>query len=301
MAPNSLTLISVYSQNMKIHVLCSLWILACLDLCAQSITNVTPEAVGDKIIVRYDIEEAKGDQLFEVALYYSKDNYSQNLRNVSGNGVGTAVSSGKNLVIIWDVLKDVSELDGECAFEVRAFPTSRVVEIITVAGAGNRNVSVTNKDEAYPLMSATLTDYINEAKDFKDAMNLLGMPATESREALAKLTDATEQYSRAFEKLNKERLTYEKYVATFWKNDVQTLEFKSLMDYAIGDLHGVNILTLNQKITTINDIAHNRVKRPGEAKKELAKDISEETLRLDKRLQELERRTNRILYELSQD
>jgi hypothetical protein len=286
---------------MKIHMLCSLWVLACLDLCAQSITNVTPEAVGDKIIVRYDIEEAKGDQLFEVALYYSKDNYSQSLRNVSGNGVGTAVSSGKNLVIIWDVLKDVAELDGECAFEVRAFPKSRVVEIITVAGAGNRNVSVTNKDEAYPLMSATLTDYINEAKDFKDAINLLGMPATESRQALAKLTDATEQYSRAFEKLNKERLTYEKYVATFWKNDVQTLEFKSLMDYAIGDLHGVNILTLNQKVTTINDLANFRVKRPGEVKKELAKDISEETLRLDKRLQELERRTNRILYELSQD
>ena len=38
-----------------------------------------------------------------------------------------------------------------------------------------------------------------------------------------------------------------------------------------------------------------------EVKKELAKDISEEVLRLDKRLQELERRTNRILYELSQD
>ena len=73
------------------------------------------------------------------------------------------------------------------------------------------------------------------------------------------------------------------------------------MDYAIGDLHGVNILTLNQKIATINDIANGRVKRPGEVKKELAKDISEEVLRLDKRLQELERRTNRILYELSQD
>lgn len=301
MPRNSLTLKSLIIRNMKIYVLCSLWVLAFQGLWAQSIANVTPEAVGDKIVIRYDIEESKADQLFEVVLYYSKDNFSQTLRNVSGNGVGPAVSSGKNLVIIWDVLKDVPELEGEFTFEVRAFPQSKMVEVITIAGAGNRNVSVTNKDEAYPLMSTTLTDYINEAKDFKDAFGLLGVQATESRQALAKLTDAMEQYNRAFEKLNKERLTYEKYVSAFWKNDVQTLEFKSLMDYAIGDLHGVNILTLNQKITTINDIAQGRVKRPGEVKKELAKDISEEVLRLDKRLQELERRTNRILYELSQD
>ncbi|MBK7652742.1 MAG: hypothetical protein IPJ20_21075 [Flammeovirgaceae bacterium] len=73
------------------------------------------------------------------------------------------------------------------------------------------------------------------------------------------------------------------------------------MDYAIGDLHGVNILTLNQKLAVINDIANGRVKQINSKKKELEKDISEEVLMLDKRLQELERRTNRILYDLSQN
>jgi len=287
---------------MKTHgALCLLGLLCHHGLHAQRITNVTPEAVGDKIIIRYDIEQSKEDQLFEVALYYSKDKFSQTLRNVSGNGVGSAVSFGKDLVIIWDVLQDVPELTGEFTFEVRAFIKSKITAATTMVSASDRNVSVTNKDEAYPLISNTLTDYINEAKDFKDAFQMLGVQATESRQALAKLTEATEQYNRAFEKLNKERLTFEKYVATFWKSEVQTLEFKSLMDYAIGDLHSVNVLTLNQKIATINDIANSRVKRPGEVKKELAKDISEEVLRLDKRLQELERRTNRILYTLSQD
>jgi hypothetical protein len=115
---------------------------------------------------------------------------------VSGNGVGPAVSAGKNLVIIWDVLKDVPELKGEFTFEVRAFPKSKMVEVITIAGAGNRTVSVTNKDEAYPLMSATLMDYINEAKDFKDAFGLLGVQATEAGRHHT-LTDAMEQYNRA--------------------------------------------------------------------------------------------------------
>ena len=130
---------------------------------------------------------------------------------------------------------------------------------------------------------------------------MAGIQATESRQALAKLTDALEQYNRAFEKLNKERLTYEKYVDAFWERDVLTLEFKNLMDYALGDLHSVNILTLNQKISVINDLVNARIKRAGEVKRELAKDISEEVPRLDKRLQELERRTNRILYDLGQE
>ena len=218
---------------------------------------------------------------------------------MSGNGIGPSVLPGSDRVIIWDVLKDVKELNGETTFEVRALIKSKANQIVTVAG--ERNVSVSSKDDAYPLISNTLLNYINEAKDFKDAFGMLGVQATESRQALAKLSDATEQYNRAFEKLNKERLTYEQYVSTFWKSDVKTLEFQSLLDYALGDLHGVNILTLNQKIATINDIANGRVKHIGEKKKELEKDISEEVLKLDKRLQELERRTNRILYELSQD
>ncbi len=268
---------------------------------AQSISNVIPEAVGSKIIVRYDIENSNPDQLFEVALYFSKDNYSTTLQNVSGNGVGSSVTTGKDRVIIWDVLKDVKELTGEYAFEVRALMKSRVVEVVTMASARDHNVSVSNKDDAFPLISNTLTDYINEAKDYKDAFQMLGVQSTESRQALAKLTDATEQYNRAFEKLNKERLTYEKYVSTFWESPVKTLEFKSLLDYALGDLHGVNILTLNQKLVVINDIANGRAKHISAQKKELEKDISEEVLKLDKRLQELERRTNRILYDLSQD
>jgi hypothetical protein len=287
---------------MKKHIAVWLLVFPVLQgLHAQNITNVVAEAVGSKIIVRYDIENANPDQLFEVALYSSKNNFSESLPAVSGNGVGLSVSSGKDRVIIWDVLKDVKEFTGQYSFEVRALKRSRVVEVVTMTNSHDRTVNVANKDEAFPLISNTLMDYINEAKDFKDAFQMLGIQSTESRQALAKLTDATEQYNRAFEKLNKERLTYEKYVAAFWESPVKTLEFKSLLDYALGDLHGVNILTLNQELSVINDIANGRVKQINARKKELEKDISEEVLMLDKRLQELERRTNRILYDLSQN
>jgi hypothetical protein len=275
-------------------------LLASQGAFAQSIANVTTEEVGDKVVIRYDIDDPKQDHLFEVALYFSKDNYTNTLRNVSGNGVGSTVSPGKDRVIIWDVLKDEKELKGEYTFEVRALIKPITAGASAMAGA-DRSAAVTSKDEAFPLISGTINDYLNEAKDFKDAFQMLGVQATESRQAHTRLTEAIEQYNRAFEKLNKDRLTYEKYVATFWKNDMESFEFKSLMDYILGDVHNVSILTLNQKINTINDIAGGKVKKAGEKKRELEKDISEEVLRLEKQLQELDRRTNRILHTLSQD
>jgi hypothetical protein len=268
---------------------------------AQHITHVTPQTVGTKIILHYNLEETTEDQLFEVALYSSRDDYAQALKSVSGNGVGTSVSGGAERVIIWDVLKDIDQLKGEITFEVRALVKSRITEITTMSGASSRNLGVASKDDAYNIISTVVSDYINEAKDLKDAFMMLGVQATESRQALSKLTDAMEQYNRAFENLNKERLTFEKYVGVFWKRDVLTLEFKNLMDYTLGDVHAVNILTLNQKVSVINDIANARIRRPGEAKKELAKDISLEVAKLDKQLQELDRRSNRLLYQLGEE
>jgi len=297
------TLNDPVSVGMKTTLSVFACIMACINhaIYAQRITSIIPQAVGTKILVHYNIEDFKDDQVFEVALYCSKDQYAQALQHVSGNGIGNAVTPGADRVIIWDVLKDVDTFVGEYIFEVRALIKSKVSEMNSTIVMTNRSVAITSKDEAYPEISNTVTDYINEAKDLKDAFQFLIPQALESRQALAKLSDAMEQYNRAFEKLNKERLTYEKYVSMFWKRDVMTLEFKNLMDYALGETHSVNILTLNQKVTTINDIVNNRVKRPGEVKRELTKDIGEEVIRLDKRLQELERRANRILYDLSQD
>jgi hypothetical protein len=285
---------------MKICLL-SLLLMVVTCVYSQRISHVSPQAVGTKIILHYNIEEATEDQLFEVALYSSRDDYAQALASVSGNGVGPSVSGGAERVIIWDVLKDIKELKGEVTFEVRALVKSKITEVTMITGASSRNVGVGTKDDAYNVVSNALSDYINEAKDLKDAFAMLGVQATESRQALSKLADAMEQYNRAFENLNKERLTFEKYVSVFWKRDVLTLEFRNLMDYTLGDVHAVNILTLNQKVSLINDIANARIKRPGEAKKELAKDISIEVAKLDKQLQELDRRSNRLLYQLGEE
>jgi hypothetical protein len=268
---------------------------------AQQITEVSQQVVGDKVIIKYNLLETRDDQAFDVALYISQDNFSKALRNVSGNGVGDDVLPGSDRTIIWNVLDDVKELVGDFNFEVRALVRPKT---FSKDASASRTVVISNKDEAYPEISNTITNYINEAKDLKDAFQFSAAQALESRQALKSLSEAVDQYNLAYEKLNKERFTYEKYVDSYWKKDILTLEFKNLMDYAIGDLHTVNILTLSEKIRVMNDLYQGRIKgsrKISDTKKELTKDISEEVVKLDKRLQELERRANRVLYNLGQD
>lgn len=268
---------------------------------AQQITEVTQQVVGDKVIIKYNIIEAKDDQAFDVSLYLSQDNFSQALHSVSGNGIGENVSPGSDRTVIWDVLRDVPKLVGDFNFEVRALARAKS---LTKDLTANRTVVISNKEEAYPDISNTVTNYINEAKDLKDAFQFSADQALESRQALKSLSEAVDQYNLAYEKLNKERFTYEKYVDSYWKKDILTLEFKNLMDYAIGDLHSVNILTLSQKIRVMNDLYQGHIKgakKINETKKDLTRDIHVEVIQLDKRLQELERRANRVLYSLGQD
>ncbi len=236
-----------------------------------------------------------------MAVYSSQDNFGKALHSVSGNGIGENVSAGGDRTIIWDVLRDVPKLVGDYNFEVRALVRPKTSSKDPTA---SRTVAISNKEEAYPEIANTVTNYINEAKDLKDAFQFSGQQAMESRQALKSLGEAVDQYNLAYEKLNKERFTYEKYVDSYWKKDILTLEFKNLMDYAIGDLHTVNILTLSQKVRVMNELYQGNIKgakKINETKKELTRDINIEVIQLDKRLQELERRSNRVLYSLGQD
>jgi hypothetical protein len=268
----------------------------------QQITEVNQDVVGSKIFITYNIKEAGENQVFDVALYSSQDSFAKALRSVSGNGIGDNVSAGEDRTIIWDVLKDVKAFTGEYNFEVRALVHARVAT--TEATSASRGVVIRNKDEAFPVISNTLANFINEAKDLKDAFQFSALQALESRQALKSLSDAVDQYNLAYEKLNKERLSYEKLVENYWKRDVLTLEFKNLLDYALGDVHSVDILTLSQRLQIMNDLYGGRIKgskKINETKKELTRDITQDVIRLDKRLQELEKRSNRVLYSMGQD
>jgi len=88
-------------------------------LFAQEITNISSKQIGEKLTVGYDISGEKLGQQFNVTSMYSVDAGKTFLpmKSVIGN-TGSNVNGGKNQIIVWDVLKDVKELDGSIMFKV---------------------------------------------------------------------------------------------------------------------------------------------------------------------------------------
>lgn len=155
------------------------------------------------------------------------------------------------------------------------------------------------KKEFYPILSAAINNYTNEAKDLKDAFKFSARHAFDDPQALMILTDAVNSYNAAFQDINKKHNDYEKTVNDLWKSDAKTIEIREFFNYALGELHSSNIFVLNLKIRDIND--YNRGSYPGSKKafkEQVLRDIESSLLQLERRLQELDTRAQVVLSKL---
>ena len=87
----------------------------------QSVTNINPKLIGDKIEVAYNITGARFYQVFNVYLYVSRDQgqtFEGPLKEVSGD-VGKGISDGRR-AITWEVMKEMPIANEELIFDVRA-------------------------------------------------------------------------------------------------------------------------------------------------------------------------------------
>jgi hypothetical protein len=96
-------------------------LLNAMPAVAQDFANLSVKQFGEKVNLEYAISGESLGQLFSVTPYYSLDAGKTFLpmKSVSGN-VGANVLGGRNQVIIWDVLKDIKELDSEVMFKLTA-------------------------------------------------------------------------------------------------------------------------------------------------------------------------------------
>lgn len=269
---------------------------------AQIISNIRHEPFRDKVLITYMINGLTPEQRMEANLYCSDDGFKQGLKSVSGNGV--YVTGNGEKTIIWDVLKDRSKLVGTISFEIRGLVSN---DNTSTASINPSAVAVPltleeKKSAAHAEISATLGTFIIEAKDLVIAFRGASVDIFQDNLAQLKITDAITSYNQIFNKLNKERMSYEKNVLTYWNNEALYNDVRYLFDYALGELHAVNVLELNNALNIINDLGLGKIsgrKAEKEAKDKVLASIALNTTQLDKRIQELERRANRILYTLS--
>jgi hypothetical protein len=143
-------------------------------------------------------------------------------------------------------------------------------------------------------------DYINEAKDLKDAFKFTAKHAFEDPQALQVLNDAVSSYNTVFEQLNKKHTGYEKQVNDLWQSEAKASEVREWFDYALGELHSANIFTLNLKIQEINDYYRGKYRGSKRTFRDsIIRDIESNQLQLERRLEELNNRAQVIITKLS--
>ncbi len=293
-------------MNFKlIIILFFILVISSPELKAQLIGDLTHEPFSDKIVISYNLNGIAAHQRLEVSLYCSDDNFQNPLKSVHGNGVGSQVAGNGQKTIIWDVLKDRNELTGMISFEIRSLIFNDLkTDSKSIEESTDKTNSLEDKKSfLYADISSSVGSFLITAKDLVSAFRK-ATPAIfiDDQLTLRNMSNAILKYNDAFNKLNNDRMGYEKQVMQYWNNEALTNDVRYMFDYALGELHTVNVLELNTSLNIINDISLGKIsgrKNQKEAKDRLFSDIFQNTSQLEKRIQELERRANRILYTLS--
>ncbi|MCB0496107.1 MAG: hypothetical protein KDC79_08210 [Cyclobacteriaceae bacterium] len=103
---------------------------------AQTINNVQASLSGNTVIISYDLVASDNDQVFNVAIKSSKDNFVSSLIEVTGD-VGPNQKAGVGKKIIWDAKKELGKFNGEISFEITAEVTFTPLKFVKpTAGAG---------------------------------------------------------------------------------------------------------------------------------------------------------------------
>jgi hypothetical protein len=291
-------------QGSRLILLAFVLAISFSRVAGQIISDISHEPFRDKVLITYNLNGLAPQQRMEVNLYCSDDGFKGGLKSISGNGTGDYVTGNGQKTIIWDVLKDRSKLEGSISFEIRAlvFNDNNTTASLNSSTTAVPLTTEEKKSALYADMSGALGNFIIEAKDLVNAFRSTNEEIFEDNITLRKITDAIIQYNQAFNTLNSERMSYEKQVLTYWENEALYNDVRYLFDYALGELHAVNVLELNNALSSINDISTGKIsgrKNEKEAKEKVMGTIFQNMNQLDKRIQELERRANRILYTLS--
>ncbi|EOR92922.1 hypothetical protein ADIARSV_4010 [Arcticibacter svalbardensis MN12-7] len=105
--------------------------------------------------------------------------------------------------------------------------------------------------EFFPLISLALNNYLNESRNFNDAVLALSN-SLNNKGAYEQLNSAIYSYNDIFNLVNANKDIYQQAIATYWNSKELSLKFSNLIDFAMEDLHRPYILEVNY--TYINKI-----------------------------------------------
>lgn len=163
------------------------------------------------------------------------------------------------------------------------------------AAALAREVELQQKRvEHFPALSATVRRYLTEARDLTNTFQLYGRDGFGDRAAYDGLHAAVQRYNEAFQTLTNERLAFEQQVAVFWESEELRSDLRALYDFALGDVHAMRVLPLNESLAAMRAAQGSR-RRDRRAAETAGSRIDAAVRDLNLALPELERRAERVL------
>ncbi|MFZ1807063.1 MAG: GPI anchored serine-threonine rich family protein [Cyclobacteriaceae bacterium] len=87
-------------------------------LCAQKVSINKVDIEGGKIIVFYNLEDANTNHEYLLNLYSSNDNFTEPLKNVTGD-IGAEVKPGTNKRVEWNMRQEYGGYKGRIALEIK--------------------------------------------------------------------------------------------------------------------------------------------------------------------------------------
>ena len=117
------------------------------------------------------------------------------------------------------------------------------------------------RDKYYKEISENLNDFTSRAIDLKTAFEYVASYAFDNPAALQHLNKAVTDYTDVYNTLNRQRNNYEKYLADYWQNDSLTLNYTSLISYALDTIHTGKLFPMKDDINLNQSIFFRKQKQ----------------------------------------
>lgn len=256
---------------------------------AQEFSDLNTKQLGENINIEYSIVGEQIGQVFSVAPSYSLDGGRSFLpmKSVSGY-VGNNVLGGKNQVIIWNVLNDLSGLQGDVIFKLNGQTQSTkaleddfsnvIFKLISLHRVGNNQLelvlSITNEGSARDLKLIngliTITDF--NRRNFDAQRGKLGEVVGAQRYSTPQRTiksGETVQAIFTFDKIPGDlnrvmRLNIGAELLTFSSFGLDNLEVSTLQfrDFPVSDKPTTSLIATTSKQFEVTTVASLNVQKP---------------------------------------
>ena len=105
-------------MKLKLNFLFILFLSATNLVLGQVLDSVSMEFEGGKVVVHYDFLKGEKDELYELYLFGSHDNFSEPLQFTTGD-VGKKIRIGPDKKIYWDAKKELGNFKGDFSLKIK--------------------------------------------------------------------------------------------------------------------------------------------------------------------------------------